>query len=153
MSIIVLITISSLFVWYFRQPIENESEIIEIQNTSQRVEITPKIEPQSKNEVEVNNSSSNIKTFRITAYCPCSKCCGKWANGITATGVTPKANRTIAVDPTIIPYGSIVRINGIDYVAEDCGGAIKGDQIDIYFDSHEEAIAFGVRYLEGEIIQ
>jgi len=123
------------------------------QNTSQNVEIAPKIEPQSKNEVEVNNSSSNTQTFRVTAYCPCSKCCGKWANGITATGVTAQSNRTIAVDPKVIPYGSVVRMNGIDYVAEDCGGAIKGNRIDIYFDTHAEAMAFGVQYLEGEIIR
>lgn len=122
------------------------------QNTSQNVEITPEIEPQSKNEVEVSNSSSNTKTFRVTAYCPCSKCCGKWANGITSTGATAQANRTIAVDPKVIPYGSVVRMNGIDYVAEDCGGAIKGNRIDVYFDTHAEAMAFGVQYLEGEII-
>lgn len=164
--ITVLLIISGLVVWCFNgstiepvevveEPIIEEVEIkedIKQENTSQNVKITPKIEPQSKNEVELSNSSSNIKTFRVTAYCPCSKCCGKWANGITATGVIAQANHTIAVDPKTIPYGSIVRINGIDYVAEDCGGAIKGNRIDIYFDTHEEAMAFGVQYLEGEII-
>lgn len=66
-----------------------------------------------------------LGTFKITHYCPCSICCGPWANGITSTGVTATTNRTIAVDPSQIPYGSKVVINGQVYVAEDCGGAIK----------------------------
>lgn len=80
--------------------------------------------------------------YTLTAYCGCSHCSGGWGSK-TATGTTCKAGRTIAVDPKIIPYGSIIRINGHDYTAEDCGGAIKGNRIDVYFDSHSEAIEFG----------
>ena len=88
--------------------------------------------------------------FKLTAYCPCAKCCGKWANGITATGTTATEGRTIAVDPCVIPYGSSVTIYFADgtshtYTAEDCGGAIKGNRIDVFFDSHEDARAFGVQ--------
>ena len=54
---------------------------------------------------------------------------------MTSTGVKAKSNRTIAVDPNVIPYGSIVKFNGNEYVAEDCGGAIKGNKIDVYTDS------------------
>ena len=54
---------------------------------------------------------------------------------MTSTGVKAKSNRTIAVDPDVIPYGSIVKFNGNEYVAEDCGGAIKGNKIDVYTDS------------------
>lgn len=81
---------------------------------------------------------TNLGVFVITHYCPCSICCGPWANGITSTGVTAITNRTVAVDPTIIPYGSKLVINGQVYVAEDCGGAIKGKRIDIYVGSHTE---------------
>ena len=52
-----------------------------------------------------------LGTFKLTAYCACEKCCGK-SDGITATGTKATANRTIAVDKTIIPYGTIVIING-----------------------------------------
>lgn len=76
--------------------------------------------------------------FSITGYCACIKCCGK-TDGITATGVKATANHTIAVDPKLISYGSILVIDGIEYRAEDCGGAIKGNKLDIYFDTHDEA--------------
>lgn len=81
--------------------------------------------------------------FVITAYCHCEKCCGK-SDGVTATGRKAKQGRTVAVDPNVIPYGSVVYIDGVgDYIAEDCGGKIKGNRIDIYFDSHKDALEFG----------
>lgn len=88
--------------------------------------------------------------FKLTAYCPCAKCCGKWANGITATGMTATEGRTVAVDPRVIPYGSTVTLYYEDgtvhtYTAEDCGGAIKGNRLDIYFDDHQAALQFGVQ--------
>lgn len=85
--------------------------------------------------------------FKITAYCPCSSCNGPWSGGITSTGVTAAQGRTIAVDPRVIPYGSKVLIGGHEFVAEDCGGAIKGARIDLYLDSHERCNSWGVRYL------
>lgn len=87
--------------------------------------------------------------FRLTAYCPCMKCCGK-TDGITATGTLAAEGRTIAVDPRVIPYGSTVTLYFADgtvhtYTAEDCGGAIRENHIDVFFDSHEAARAFGVQ--------
>ena len=88
--------------------------------------------------------------FKLTAYCPCAKCCGKWANGITSTGTLAAEGRTIAVDPLVIPYGSTVTVYFADgashsYTAEDCGGGIKGNRLDIYFDDHHAALQFGVQ--------
>lgn len=88
-----------------------------------------------------------------TAYCSCQKCCGIWAenreNGIvyTASGAIAQAGRTIAVDTSVIPFGSIVLIDGIEYVAEDTGSAIVGNRIDIYFEDHEKALLFGLQEL------
>ena len=87
--------------------------------------------------------------FKLTAYCPCAKCCGK-TDGITSTGTLAEEGRTIAVDPRVIPYGSTVTLYFADgtshtYTAEDCGGAIKENRIDVFFDSHEAARAFGVQ--------
>ena len=87
--------------------------------------------------------------FELTAYCPCMKCCGK-IDGITSTGTTAAEGRTIAVDPRVIPYGSTVTIYFADgtshtYTAEDCGGAIKENRIDVFFDDHQAAREFGVQ--------
>lgn len=84
-------------------------------------------------------SNKLIGKFKITHYAE---------HNITATGTTPKVGRTIAVDPKVIPYGSRVVINGNTYIAEDCGGAIKGNVIDIFVGSTEEAYQKGVYYTE-----
>lgn len=90
--------------------------------------------------------------FKITAYCSCHECCHPYDPACTgkpsetAWGTTPKANHTIAVDPKVIPLGSSVFIDGREYVAEDTGGAIKGKHIDMYFDSHQEALEWGEQY-------
>ena len=90
----------------------------------------------------------SLGRFKLTAYCPCSKCCGKWAGGNTASGTKPTANRTIAVDTSVISFGTEVVINGVTYIAEDTGSAIKGNKIDIYMESHQAALQFGVQYTE-----
>lgn len=97
--------------------------------------------------------ATNAGSYKLTAYCPCEKCCGAYANGITATGVVATPNRTIAVDPNKIPYGTHVIINGQEYVAEDCGGGVRGNHIDIFFATHEEAIQFGVQYADVYIME
>ncbi len=108
-------------------------------------------EPEPTPEPEVERVS--LGEFRITAYCPCEKCCGAWADGLTYTETVATEGRTIAVDPDVIPLGSIVEINGAEYVAEDIGGAIKGDRIDLYFDSHQDALEWGVQYKDIFLIE
>lgn len=84
--------------------------------------------------------------FTLTFYCPCEKCVGKKKVVKTATGTTPKSNRTIAVDPTVIPLGSIIYIEGYGYfIAEDTGSAVKGRRIDVFVDTHKEALQNGKR--------
>lgn len=102
--------------------------------------------------VATSTGGKNLGQFRISAYCSCKKCCGKWAGGKTASGTTPTAGRTIAVDPKVIPLGSKVIIDGHTYVAEDTGGAIKGNRIDMYFSSHSEALSWGIKYKNATLI-
>jgi 3D (Asp-Asp-Asp) domain-containing protein len=102
---------------------------------------------------DISNNWVYLGTFSSTAYCPCSKCCGKWAGGPTASGKMPKSGRTIAVDPSVIPLGTQVKVNGNIYVAEDTGSAIKGKKIDIYFDSHSDALNWGRRSVEIYILK
>ena len=99
---------------------------------------------------EVTPEVQSLGTFRLTAYCPCAKCCGK-TDGITYTGTKATPDRTVAVDPNVIPLGSTLYINGNAYVAEDIGGAIKGNRIDVFFPDHNTAKHFGVQYAEVTI--
>lgn len=86
---------------------------------------------------------SVTELYTITAYCPCAKCCGK-SNGITASGVKAVEGVTIAVDTKVLPFGTKVYIEGIgERIVQDRGGAIKGNRIDLYFDSHQAALNFG----------
>lgn len=89
--------------------------------------------------------------YKITGYCSCSKCCGK-ATGRTSSGTIATAGRTVAAS-SALPYGTKVNINGHTYTVEDRGGAIKGNKIDIYFSSHAQALAWGVKYLPVEIVE
>ena len=84
----------------------------------------------------------SLGEFHITYYCACEKCCDV-ETGLTATGTQVAEGRTIAVDPSVIPYGTQVIIGGHVFTAEDCGGAIKKNRIDIYVNSHERAWELG----------
>lgn len=95
---------------------------------------------------------TSLGEFEIMGYCICSECCGKYADGYTATMTEATPGRTIAVDPDVIPYGTIVEIDGHEYVAEDCGNKVKGNRIDILCASHELAEAFDVQYSEVYIV-
>lgn len=88
---------------------------------------------------------STTQTYKVTAYCSCPKCCGK-SNGVTAMGTKAIAGRTVAA-PSKFSFGTKLNINGHTYTVEDRGGAISGNKIDIYVNSHAEALAWGVRYL------
>ena len=81
--------------------------------------------------------------FQVTGYCSCSLCCGEKEEKLTKSETVPKAAHTIAADPSVIPLGTRIVIDGVSYVVEDTGKAIKGNRLDIYFDSHEEAVLYG----------
>ena len=91
------------------------------------------------------SSPSQGEKYEITAYCSCSKCCGKWADGVTASGKPVKWG-IIATDWRVLPKGTKVRIEGFPntvFIALDKGGAIKGKKIDIWYPSHKKALQFG----------
>ena len=105
---------------------------------------------------DANGSYSYIGEFTLTGYCPCAICCGKWSNPsnpITASGTTPAAGRTVAADTSRYPFGTKLMINGQIYTVEDVGGAIKGNHIDIYFNTHQEALAFAKQYGSVYLVQ
>lgn len=87
-----------------------------------------------------------LGTFKITHYCPNSCCNGGYGNNTAWAGkITP--GQTIAVDPSVIPKLSRVYIDGYGVrIAEDCGGGIRGNHIDVAVATHAEAMAKGVVY-------
>ena len=88
-----------------------------------------------------------IGDFKLTHYCTerYTHICGT-GNGITATGTQVTAGRTIAVDPSVIPYGTQVYIEGYGWrIAEDCGGAVKSNHIDVAVDTHSQALSMGTK--------
>ena len=99
--------------------------------------------------VYASTHGESLGEFVITAYCTCRICCGVYSGrNRTASGTVPTTNRTIAVDTSVIPFGTKVVINGQVYVAEDRGGAIKGKRIDMFFYTHQEATRWGRRTME-----
>ena len=96
------------------------------------------------------SANASGQMYKITAYCSCAKCCGK-TNGITAMGTKATAGRTVAASSKF-SFGTKLNINGHTYTVEDRGGAIKGNKIDIYVNSHAEALAWGVRYLPVSVV-
>ena len=136
-----------------------QSETIHKPNETKQ-NIKNKIETETDREVDTQAVKPvNLGKFKLTAYCPCEICCNGYAynrpvdeneNEIIygAIGEELKEGYSIAVDPDVIPYRSEVIINGKTYRAQDCGGAIKGNRIDVYFEDHNDALDFGVQYAE-----
>ena len=104
-------------------------------------------------EVEVEKVIEPLKmreigSFNLTSYCPCNICCDQYGAspvGKTgAIGVGVYRGITFAVDPRVIPYGTKMYVEGVGVgIATDCGGAIKGNRIDVYIPDHQEARVFG----------
>lgn len=99
-----------------------------------------------------DGSAHSLGAFKLTAYCPCRSCSEGWGRQ-TSSGALAVSSHTVAVDPRVIPIGSKLLINGTVYTAEDVGGAVKGNHIDIYFDTHAETRQFGTRNAEVCILQ
>ena len=92
-----------------------------------------------------------IHTLRmeVTAYCPCTKCCGENAQGITASGrdVSYNNSRFVAADTSVLPFHTKLQIpgyaSGRAVPVLDRGGAIKGNKLDVFFPTHAEALRWG----------
>ena len=123
---------------------EPVNKIVQVQKVTTRSSTLPRATTTS------TTSTSGTTTYKITAYCPCSKCCGK-TNGRTASGTTATAGRTVAASSQFA-FGTKLNIGGHIYTVEDRGGAISGNKIDIFVNSHVEALQWGVRYLPVTVV-
>ena len=99
--------------------------------------------------------SAYAETYKLTAYCPCTKCCGDFPGkirGQTSSGAMATAGRTLAAAKGV-KFGTVVVavVDGrreVVGVVEDRGGAITERRLDLYFDSHAEALRFGVQQVD-----
>ncbi|MGD6803769.1 3D domain-containing protein [Rossellomorea aquimaris] len=111
--------------------------------------------PARSEKAQETNKDSVIKEVEVKATAYTAYCDG--CIGITKTGVDLRANpdeKVIAVDPAVIPLGSKVYVEGFGYAtAEDTGSAIKGNRIDIFIPSREEALEYGVKGITVQVIE
>lgn len=90
--------------------------------------------------------------YAVTAYCGGACCCGEWAGCGTSSGTWPEEGRTVACNS--LPAGTRILIDGLEYIVEDTGYTEYGDEwIDIYFESHEEALAWGVQWKDIYLVR
>ncbi len=91
----------------------------------------------------------------VTAYCPNFCCCGEWADGITASG--SKAEGFFVAAPPSFPFGTLIQIPGYNQgypvPVLDRGGAIKGNKLDVFFPTHQEALNWGRQYLKVRVLE
>jgi 3D (Asp-Asp-Asp) domain-containing protein len=141
--IAVVFAFLTILVWreIYKEVTTEDALQVEYEETTTILETTTAKVEETTEEITITELIC-LGEFEVTAYCACERCCGK-SDGITATGTKATAGRTLAVDPNEIPYGSVVVIGGNEYIAEDCGGSVKGNVVDIYFDSHDEAAKYG----------
>lgn len=98
----------------------------------------------SGNSSNTQASGTYLGRFKLTAYCNCKICTGKWAGGLTASGTTPTAGRTIAMAG--LPFGTQLLINGQVYTVEDRG--TQYGHVDVFTATHSQALSFGLQYAD-----
>ena len=122
----------------------------------------------------IRPDEGEVVELTVTGYCNCGSCCGwrrKWflfgspvydygkmkgkpkIVGRTASGTTARPG-TLAADVRVFPFGTRMEIPGYGTgVVEDIGGAVKGNHVDAWFESHEEARAWGVKKLKARVVR
>ena len=138
---------------------ELENKNKELEETIEKVRVSKlnkktTVTSRSGSTARTESTNSNEKWIwaNVSAYCACSKCCGK-TNGITASGTKATVGRTIAA-PSSYSFGTKIELEGLGtYIVEDRGGAIQGNKIDVYFTSHSEALAFGRKKIRMRVVQ
>jgi 3D (Asp-Asp-Asp) domain-containing protein len=97
---------------------------------------------------------TKVMRMEVTAYCPCTKCCGPKAQGITASGkhVSHNDGKFVAADTSILPFGTELVVpgyaDGLKVEVADRGGAIKGNKLDLFFPTHAEALVWGRQHVD-----
>lgn len=126
------------------------SEVVVTEPVNRIVQVQKKQTSRSSTLPRTSSTTTGGTTYKITAYCSCSKCCGK-TTGRTASGTIATAGRTVAASSKFA-FGTKLNIGGHIYTVEDRGGAVNGNKIDIFVNSHAEALQWGVKYLPVSVV-
>lgn len=105
--------------------------------------------PQASGESPKQGKSLGM--FTTTGYCNCSQCSG--GHSLTYSGTVPQAGHTLSADLDLFPIGTRLMINGTIYTVEDMGSSVDGHKVDIYYASHEEAVAHGTKQEEVFMVE
>lgn len=93
----------------------------------------------------------SLGTFKISHYCACRRCSGKWGHR-TSSGATCQEGVTVAVDPRVLPEGAEIYIEGYgNRIVQDTGGGVRGRHIDVFYEDHQECLDRGIQYREVKI--
>ena len=146
---------------------EAESNIEVNIESNLEAESNTEVNIESNPETESNTEESNTERYielpgeweiiemRVTAYCPCPSCCGEYSDGITANGYEIQPGDTFVAADRRYPFHTAMLIPGYSNSQPvkvlDRGGAIKGNRLDVFFATHEEALQWGVQYLEVNV--
>lgn len=112
-------------------------------------------EREAANESSDQAASWQIIRMRVTAYCWCSKCCGKHSDGITASGHQIRLRDTFVAADKMHSFGTEMIVPGYNNSQPvkvlDRGRVIRGNRLDIFFNSHQKALEWGVKYLPVKV--
>ena len=108
--------------------------------------------PVERSAYASDNGQWRTVRMRVTAYCPCRRCCGRHAHGVTANGYRIQSGDVLVAADKKIRFGTEVMVPGYNDAQPvkvmDRGRLIKGNRLDVYFDSHTTAKQWGTRYLD-----
>lgn len=124
--------------------LQDKNKLLSTASSSQSKNETKQAQTPKQSSVS-NQSDDGWKSMTVnaSAYTLVENGDKLGGSGLTSIGAVPTANRTIAVDPNVIPYGSKIKYNGVVYTAEDTGGMINGNMVDIFVNTLDEALTFG----------
>lgn len=115
----------------------------------------PETAPKTTPETTGTESVWTTISMRVTAYCPCEKCCGEWADGVTSNGHVIEPGDCFVAADSRFSFDTEMLIEGYNssntVKVFDRGGAIKGNKLDVFFHTHQEALEWGVRYIDVKV--
>jgi 3D (Asp-Asp-Asp) domain-containing protein len=118
---------------------------------------TDKAAPKAAAAKSAAKTKSQWKTIsmKVTAYCPCTKCCGEWSDGVTSNGHVIKPGDCFVAADSRFAFDTEMLIKGYNKSKTvkvfDRGGAIKGNKLDVFFNTHQAALEWGVRYIDVKV--